>query len=135
MNYLLETSVYGQPLKRKPLESVVARWRSVGDAACCVSVFCELEVLQGLRIAGSDRLQRLYDVVLRDRIPALPFTMAEAEIYARIQADRVAAGATRPVIDLCIAATAIRHRCTLATLNPRDFAGIPGLEVEDWSSP
>ncbi len=135
MKYLLDTSVYSQPLKRQPLESVIERWRSVGDAACCVSAFCELEVLQGIKMSGGDRLQRLYDIVLKDRIPTLPFTTMEASIYAGIQAASVADRTTRPVIDLCIAATAISHRSILVTLNARDFAGIPGLEVEDWSPP
>jgi tRNA(fMet)-specific endonuclease VapC len=33
-----------------------------------------------------------------------------------------------------IAATAITHGLTLATLNRRDFRDIPGLTVEDWSA-
>ncbi len=38
----------------------------------------------------------------------------------------------RPVIDLCIAATAIRHNLILATLNSKDFSGIPDLRTESW---
>ncbi|MFP4067160.1 MAG: type II toxin-antitoxin system VapC family toxin [Spirochaetaceae bacterium] len=134
MTYLLDTSVYGQPLKRHPVKGVVERWQYVGDLSCCVSVFCELEVLQGLRTAGSQRLNRLYHTVLRDRIPVLPFTLAEASRYADLQAQFIAAGRTRPVIDLCIAATALEHGCIVATLNAKDFEGIPGLVVEDWSA-
>lgn len=33
-----------------------------------------------------------------------------------------------------IAATARHHRLTLATLNLKDFSGIPGLAVEDWGA-
>ncbi len=32
-----------------------------------------------------------------------------------------------------IAATALQYGLILATLNTRDFAGIPGLAVEDWN--
>jgi predicted nucleic acid-binding protein len=32
--------------------------------------------------------------------------------------------------DALIAATAIQHRLTLVTRNPRDYRGIPGLKVE-----
>lgn len=133
MTYLLDTSVYSQPLKRSPVPEVITRWTRAGDAACAVSVFCELEVLQGIAMAGSERLRDLYEAVLRDRIPVLPFTHAEAAVYARIQAEAVAAGATRPVIDLCIAATAITHKLTVATLNAKDFDAIPGLVVESWA--
>jgi predicted nucleic acid-binding protein len=33
-----------------------------------------------------------------------------------------------------IAATAVTYGLTLATLNARDFHGIPLLTVEDWST-
>ena len=132
MTYLLDTTVYSQPLKRLPLESVIRRWREVGDAACTVSVFCEMEVLQGIYMSGSERLQRLYSTVLDGKLTLLDFTIKEAEIYARLQSQAVQLGVTRPTIDLCIAATALRHGLILATLNAKDFTGIPGLQVEDW---
>lgn len=133
MRYLLDTSVYSQPLKRKPVPGVVDRWRAAGDLSCCVSVFCEMEVLQGLRLARSERLTTLYQAVLSGRLPVLDFTPAEAARYAELQAYFSGNGRTRPVVDLCIAATALQHGCVVATLNARDFDGIPGLRVEDWS--
>lgn len=132
MRYLLDTSVYSQPLKRDPVSGVVGRWQAVGDLSCCVSVFCELEVLQGLRLAGSERLTKLYRSVLKDRIPILDFTTNEAARYAELQAHFVGQGHTRPVIDLCIAATALEHDCVLVTLNTKDFESIPNLRIEDW---
>jgi len=132
VKYLLDTSVYSQVLKRMPAPEVVRRWKAAGDAACCISVFCELEVLQGLEMAASARLHELYKATLKDRIELLPFTRAEALVFATLQAHSVRAGTTRPVIDLCIAATAITHGCTLATLNIKDFSGFPSLIVEDW---
>ncbi len=133
MRYLLDTSVYSQPLKRKPAPSVVDHWRAIGDLSCCVSVFSEMEVLQGLRLAGSERLTTLYHEVLSGRLPVLDFTPLEAARYADLQAHLAGTGLTRPVVDLCIAATALQHECILATLNSKDFDGIPGLRVEDWS--
>jgi predicted nucleic acid-binding protein len=130
--YLLDTSIYSQPLKRRPLPSVIDRWKEIGDGACNVSVFCELEVLQGLEMSAGDRLHDLYHAVLKDRLSIIPFTPAEALIYARIQGEAVRAGATRPVIAVCIAATAIVHSFTLVTLNVRDFQGIGALAVESW---
>jgi tRNA(fMet)-specific endonuclease VapC len=133
VRYLLDTSVYSQPLKRDPVPGVVERWQAVGDLSCCVSVFCELEVLHGLRLAGSERLATLYRSVLKDRIPVLDFSTNEAARYAELQAHFVGQGHTRPVIDLCIAATALAHGCTLVTLSTKDFESIPNLRVEDWS--
>jgi predicted nucleic acid-binding protein len=134
MKYLLDTSVYCQPLKKKPLETVVRRWKDAGDIACCVSVFCEMEVLQGLRMSGSKKLNNLYQAILQDKLPILPFTLEEAKTYAGLQAEAVSRGKVRPVIDLGIAATAITHGLILATLNEKDFAGIPRLQVESWTT-
>lgn len=132
MTYLLDTSVYSQPLKKHPVDSVAGRWQELGDAACCVSVFCEMELLQGLTMAGNAKLWRLYEHILKERMVILPFTPAEAAVYADLQADLVRQGRTKPVVDLCIAATAIRHQLILATLNVKDFTGIPGLRLESW---
>jgi hypothetical protein len=38
ISHLLDTSFYCQPLRKKRLRSVVARWKTLGDAALCVSV-------------------------------------------------------------------------------------------------
>ncbi|TVR32318.1 MAG: type II toxin-antitoxin system VapC family toxin [Spirochaetaceae bacterium] len=132
MSYLLDTSIYSQPLKRYPIPSVIERWREVGDGRCRISVFCELEVLQGLEMAASARLRDLYRMVLKDRLSVIAFASAEAAVYARIQGEAARAGTTRPVIDLCIAATAITHSLTLVTLNTRDFSAIAGLTLESW---
>lgn len=90
------------------------RWKDTGDLACCVSVFCEMEVLQ-------------------DKLPILPFTLEEAKTYAGLQAESVSRGKVRPVIDLCIAATAITHGLILSRLNEKDFSGIPRLQAENWT--
>lgn len=132
MTYLLDTSVYSQPIKRQPVESVARRWKEVGDAACCVSVFCEMEVLQGLEMAGSERLHHLYRRVLAGRLPVVAFGTKEAAIYARLQAAAVRLGQRRPVVDLCIAATALAQGSTLVTRNEADFKGIPDLHLETW---
>jgi tRNA(fMet)-specific endonuclease VapC len=84
-------------------------------------------------MSGSTALFEMYEQVLKDRIALIPFTLAEAEIYAQLQGEYVQRGSTRPVIDLCIAATALSRGCILVTLNRRDFDGIPKLTVEDWS--
>ncbi len=60
VTHLLDTSVFCQPLKKKPLPSVVERWKSLGDEALCVSVLCEAELLQGLEAKNSDELRDRY---------------------------------------------------------------------------
>ena len=61
------------------------------------------------------------------RITALPFGPEEAALAAELYK-----GATRArgrEIDLAIAACALTHDAELWTLNPEDFADIPGLRL------
>jgi predicted nucleic acid-binding protein len=56
---------------------------------------------------------------------ALPFGPEEAALSAELY--RTVRRARGREIDLAIAACVIRHEAELWTLNPRDFADIPGL--------
>jgi predicted nucleic acid-binding protein len=133
ISHLLDTSVYCQPLRKKPVPSVVARWRAIGDASLCVSVLCEAEVLQGLEAKGAEGLWKRYRSLLDGRLPMLEVTLEIARAYATLAGGLLRSGKPRPVVDLLIAATARSSGLVLATLNPRHFTGIEGLAVEDWS--
>lgn len=69
---------------------------------------------------------------LIDRLEELPFTSREVAAYSAIIAAK--GFSRRLVVDRMIAATALAHNLTLATLNPRDFLNVPGLTVDDWST-
>ncbi|MEO5926909.1 MAG: type II toxin-antitoxin system VapC family toxin [Bryobacteraceae bacterium] len=58
---------------------------------------------------------------------AIPFGPTEASLAADIY--RAVKRARSREIDIAIAATAIRHNAKLWTLNPADFADIPGLTL------
>ena len=58
-SHLLDTSVYCQPIKPKPLPSVERRWRELGDDALAISVICEAEMLYGLQLKQSAKLNSL----------------------------------------------------------------------------
>jgi predicted nucleic acid-binding protein len=133
ISHLLDTSVYCQPLRKKPAPSVVARWKALGDSALCVSALCEAEVLQGLEAKDSPALWDRYGKLLEGRLPVLDLTLAVARTYASMAGPLIREGRPRPVVDLLIAATAKSSGLILATLNPRHFQGREGLAVEDWS--
>ena len=135
ITHLLDTSVYSQPIKKIPLKTVTDRWKTIGDRNLCISIFCETELLQGLEMKKSNNLWNAYNLILKDSLPVIDFTMEAAKIYAKIQADCVKRGRTRPVFDLLIASTAIAKNLILATCNYKDFKDIPGLKVEDWLNP
>jgi tRNA(fMet)-specific endonuclease VapC len=133
MKYLLDTSVYSQPIKKRPLQTVVDHWKSHPESEYAVSAICELEVLYGIKLAASERLTKAYHSILKGRFPILPFDEVCAALYAELQATFVTKGQTRPAFDLMIAATAIENGLELATCNAADFQNIPGLIVRDWS--
>ena len=135
MKILLDTSVYSQPIKKRPLATVVAHWKSHPESEYAISTICELEVLYGIRLAASNRLSRAYEDILKGRFPILAFDKDCAALYADLQAASVSKGQTWPAFDLMIAATAILHGLELAICNAADFQSIPGLIVKDWSLP
>ena len=90
---------------------------------------------QGLEMKKSYTLWNAYNSILKDFLPIIDFTMEAVRVYAKIQADSVKTGKTRPVFDLLIASTAIANNLILATCNYKNFKDIPGLKVEDWLIP
>ena len=132
-SHLLDTSVYCQPIKPKPLTSVEARWRELGDEALAISVICEAEVLYGLQLKQSAKLNSLYERLLRDRVRTLAVDATVAMTFSKIKAAGRKKGVLASDFDFLIAATAKAHGLILAPLNPRHFNRIEGLAVEDWS--
>jgi predicted nucleic acid-binding protein len=134
ISHLLGTSVYCQPLKPQPLPAVEQRWRALGDSAFATSIICEAEVLYGLELKKSARLQALYDQLLKARMPIFPVDAAVAKVFSVIKAACRKKGASAFDFDFLIAATAKTHGLVLATLNIRHFQDIEGLAFENWSS-
>lgn len=132
--FLLDTSVFSQPLRKQPDIAQLTRWNEVGDAACAVSIVTLAEVEWGLHKAGVDRWWSLYREHLQKRLSVLPAPPELWAEFARLKARQSAAG--RPVadLDLLIAATAIHHDLTLVTNNLRHFSLVEGLSLEDWSA-
>ena len=133
--YLLDTSVYSQPLKPMPNTNVVSRWQALGDAPLAISVIVEAEVRYGLALKGSARLYAAYEALLRGRLPVLLVDQAVGEAFAEMKAAQQRVGKPVADLDLLIAATARAHELIVATLNVRHFALIADIEVEDWSLP
>ena len=63
-------------------------------------------------------------------IPVLAFDDASADAYRRIV--EIAGYSRRKLLDRMIAAQALVHHATLATLNAADLADIPGLQLLAW---
>ena len=133
--YLLDTSVWSQPIKDRPVAGVLERWSEVGDESVCTSSICLAEVLQGLEERGSSKYWRRYHELLEHRYKIMSFDEASAVEFSRLNIQLRRMGKPKPAMDLLIASIARRHGLTLATLNYKDFEGIPGLKLEDWLEP
>jgi tRNA(fMet)-specific endonuclease VapC len=64
----------------------------------------------------------------------LPFEIEDAEEAGDIRAALERAGTPIGPYDILIAAQARRRGAILVTANEHEFARVPGLMVEDWSS-
>lgn len=133
MKYLLDTSVYSQPIKRNPHPQVVEYWGRLAKEDYVTSTVCHAEMLRGLESKGSPEMKQRYAYYLQDKVTLLSFDEDCAFYYAKIYAALGSEGVVRETEDLFIAATARAHGLILATLNAKHFAGIEGLAVEDWS--
>ena len=133
LTHLLDTSVFCQPIKPRPLAPVIQRWEALGDSALAISVLCQAEVLYGIALKNSSRLREAYEAVLAGRLPVLPVDEAVSQTYAKMRAALENSGRRVPDVDLLIASTAKSHGLILTTLNIRHFSLIPDLAMEDWS--
>lgn len=105
-----------------------------------VSVVTVEEALRG-RLAALARARdgkariRLYphflaSVQLFSQLQVVPFDQACEDQFQQLRALRLRIGSQ----DLKIAATALANQLVLITRNTRDFARVPGLRVDDWST-
>lgn len=133
--YLLDTSIYSQPLKPAPNPLVVSHWQALGDAPLAISVITDAEVRYGLALKSSAKLYAAYEALLLGRLPVLPVDQAVGNKFAELKATQQRIGKPVADLDLLIAATAQAHNLIVATLNVRHFALMTGITVEDWSQP
>ena len=68
-----------------------------------------------------------------ERLPLLSVDLACARAHAQLWAELSKAGSLIGPHDLWLAATCVAHGLTMATANVREFARVPGLELEVWA--
>ena len=88
-------------------------------------------------IAKSDRGERgraPLDALLANGFEFAPFDAADAREAGGVRAHLEAGGEPIGAYDILIAAQARRRGATLVTNNLREFARVPGLRIDDWST-
>lgn len=133
MGYLIDTSVL-IAVERSLMRDVELQARVVDNAAA-ISAITASELLHGAHRANTAQ-RRARREAFAARIfavfPVLPVDLEVSAAHARIWSDLAAAGTLIGAHDMLIAATAVHHRLTIATRNPRDFTRVDGLVIEVW---
>ncbi len=106
--------------KGRAAEAVEAR--ELGQVVTSSIAFAE--VMRGIPPEETEALAKA--LAFFALVPPVPFDRAAAERYAR-------SSFLRGGFDRLIAAHALALGLTLVTNNEKDFADIPGLEVENWT--
>lgn len=111
--------------------------RTIGmDRHIAISSIVLFELRYGaMKSARPERNVRRIADFLVGPIAVLPFEPGDAEEAGDIRAAVERAGASIGPYDLLIAAQARRRGALLVTANTREFARVPGLDIEDWAKP
>ena len=128
MSFVLDTNV---AIHLRDGNPAVAERLSRLDGAVLMSIVTRVELEGGVYRDPTDApLRRVRLDAVLSAIPTLAFDDAAADAYRTI-VERVGYS-RRKLLDRMIAAQALVHRATVVTMNPDDFADIPGLDVLAW---
>ncbi len=129
MRTLIDTSV---AVAIREGEAAILRRAELLQSPALLSILSVVELEGGVPMApeGAAVRREILDEMY-ETLDILPFFHSEAAAYRRIV--EVCGFSRRLIVDRMIAATALANDLLLATLNPRDFRDVPGLQLEDWS--
>lgn len=132
-NYLLDTNVLSEVVKKRPSVTVLRHLRDVPQNALHTSVVSVMEMRFGAvrSAAGSILWQRIRRDVLR-RVKILPLGEDEASRAGEILADLELRGVPVGIEDVMIGATALVGGLVVVTRNAKHLGRIRGLVVENW---
>lgn len=124
--FLLDTSAL-IPLRDN--DPILVELLSELDGEVAVSVVSVVELEGGIaRDPGQAERRRAALNELMTGVRVLAFTALEAAVYGSIA--HAAGYSRRKILDRMIAAQALVAGAVLVTLNPDDFADIPGLRIQ-----
>ena len=131
MRYMLDTNICIYLMRHQPPE-VAARFATLRIGDVVMSALTLAELCAGLQQhPGSRQRNRRALDALTELVPPLPFGAEAAAAFGAF------AGAEpkrrrKDILDRLIAAHAASLGLVVVTNNERDFAGYPGLAVENW---
>lgn len=127
---LLDTNICIYIINARP-PAVLARFQKyrLGDIGLCSVVAAELAF--GVSKSGSVRNRQALEMFLAP-LTILPFDASAAWAYGDLRADLEGRGIPIGSLDTMIAAHALSQQAILVTNNTREFAKVPGLQLDNW---
>ncbi len=132
LKFMLDTNICIFTIKNKP-DSVRQAFNQ-RHAQLCVSAVTVMELAYGAeKSAAVERNQAVVEGFLA-RLDVLDYDLAAADSTGQLRAELARAGTPIGPYDAMIAGHARSRGLILVTNNTREFARVPGLRVEDWTS-
>ena len=127
---LLDTNICIYIINAKP-PAVLARFQQyrLGDIGLCSVVAAELAF--GVAKSSSARNRQALEMFLAP-LTILPFDAPAVWAYGDLRAEMERRGTPIGSLDTMIAAHALSQQALLITNNTRDFAKVPGLQLDNW---
>ncbi len=129
MKYMLDTNICIYALKGGDT-TLDARIRGCESGDLVMSMITRAELEVGFEQAEDPVAAREDFVEFFNDVPAAPFGDGAAAAFGMAQAR---SPAPKRSFDRLIAAHALSLGLTLVTNNERDFRGVPGLKLENWT--
>jgi tRNA(fMet)-specific endonuclease VapC len=129
---LLDTNICIYIINDKP-PAVLARFQQyqLGDIGLCSVVAAELAF--GVAKSGSARNRLALEMFLAP-LAILPFDESAIWAYGDLRANLERHGTPIGALDTMIAAHALSQHALLVTNNTREFAMVPGLQLDNWAA-
>ena len=129
--YMLDTNILVSAIRQKD-HPVRYRLANCSDGDLCISSITYTELVYGVyhSAAPERNLAALYETL--SKIEILPFDDQAGEYAGKIMACLATKGLPIGDRDMLIAGHALSLGLPIVTHNVREFARIPGLQIEDW---
>lgn len=128
--YLLDTNIISD-LVRNPQGRIAEQIARVGEGAICTSIIVVAELRFGAAKRGSERLTLQLERIIA-ALDVQAFDAPADAAYAELRTQLEVAGLPIGGNDILIAAHALATSLIVVTDNEREFARVPGLQVENW---
>ncbi|MDH4317140.1 MAG: type II toxin-antitoxin system VapC family toxin [Desulfobulbaceae bacterium] len=136
MNYLLDTCVISELVKKNPNANVVKWISEVDENNLFISVLTIGEIHKGIeKLSETKKKLSLhnwvnYDLTERFKNRIIDFDLHTATTWGKTQASSELLGKAMPAIDGLIAATGIAYELTIVTRNTKDME-VSGVNLID----